>query len=112
MNVRSFPRLAFLFALICLTTATSSALEIIRATYGVKGADINVAGRLQNLVDRGQYSFPVTNEFFGRDPASGRVKGVYVVYSTNGRQFTQTMGENGVFVFKHRDTHGGRAQQY
>ncbi len=87
----------------CFTAMSAQGIEILQASYGVKGAAVDVRQRVQGVVNRGQYSFPVTNAFFGADPAPRRGKGVYVVYVANGRQFTQTVSENQTFTFRHRD---------
>lgn len=94
------------------TAVTAQAIEILQASYGVKGAAIDVCQRVQGMVNRGQFSFPVTNAFFGADPAPRRGKGVYVVYVANGRQFTQTVSENQTFTFRHRDGGYGGPSPY
>lgn len=108
MKLPRLIRFTLLLIALGFTAATAPAFEVLRAAYGVKGANIDVRARLQDLVNRGHYSFPVTNAFFGADPAPRRGKGVYVVYVANGRQHTQTVSENQTFVFRHRDgDHGG-----
>ena len=109
MKLPRLIRFALVLAALGFTAATSQAIEILQASYGVKGAAIDVSDRVQGLVNRGQYSFPVTNAFFGADPAPRRGKGVYVVYVANGRQFTQTVSENQIFTFRHRERGYGGA---
>lgn len=102
-------RLTIVFTILGFTAVTAQAIEILQASYGVKGAAIDVRRRVQDLVNRGEFSFPVSNQFFGADPAPRRGKGLYVVYVANGRQHTQTVNENQTFVFQHRDGgYGGR----
>ena len=93
-------RIFLILTVVGCATASAQGVRIVRASYGVRGGGMDVRGRLQALVNRGQFSFRVTNRFFGRDPAPGRSKGVFVVYVANGRQFTQEAAENTTFTFR------------
>jgi hypothetical protein len=88
------------FAVVGCATASAQGVRIVRASWGVQGRGSDVTGRLQAMVDRGQFSFPVTTRFFGFDPAPGRSKGVFVVYRANSRQFTQEASEGSTFTFR------------
>jgi hypothetical protein len=101
--MKSLPLLrAFIvFAIVSCATANAQGVRIVRASWGVQGRGSDVTDRVQALVNRGQFSFPVTTRFFGFDPAPGRSKGVFVVYRANGRQFTQEASEGSTFTFRH-----------
>ena len=101
MKLSHLIRTFLLLTVLGCASAEAQYLRILRASYGVQGGSIDVTGHLQALVDRGQYSFPVTNRFFGADPAPGRNKGVFVTYVSHGREFSQEATEGSTFTFRH-----------
>ncbi len=100
MKIFPLLRAFVVFAIVGCATASAQGVRIVRASWGVQGRGSDVTGQLQALVNRGQFSFPVTTRFFGFDPAPGRSKGVFVVYRANGRQFTQEASEGRTFTFR------------
>jgi hypothetical protein len=100
MKILPILRVFVVFAIVGCASANAQGVRIVRASWGVQGRGSDVTGQLQTLVNRGQFSFPVTTRFFGFDPAPGRSKGVFVVYRANGRQFTQEASEGSTFTFR------------
>ncbi len=109
MKIAPLVRVFVLFAMVGCATAQAQSVRVLRASYGVQGQSVDVTGRIQSVVNRGQFSFPVTNRFFGIDPAPGRNKGVFVTYVANGRQFSQQATENSTFTFRHFGAAGAAA---
>src|SRR4249919_3654063 len=110
MKIAHLVRAFVLLAFVGCATAQAQSVRIVRATYGVQGRSVDVSRQIQSRVNRGQFSFPVTNRFFGVDPAPGRTKGVSVTYVANGRQFTQQATENSTFTFRNVGRPGPSAQ--
>ena len=71
-------------------------IKIDKAQYGVPGdpaRQLDLRGKLQEMVDRGEYSFEMNNEIAGRDPAYGTVKSLELEYRLNGKKISSILGE-------------------
>ena len=80
-----------------LFTAKKVEIQLIRAMYGEAGnpkKQIDIRDKLQGLIDAKEYSFQVTNQFAGRDPARGIPKALVLEYRLNGKKIVATIQEN------------------
>jgi hypothetical protein len=71
-------------------------IKIDKAQYGVPGdpaRQLDLCSKLQEMVDKGEYSFEMNNEFAGRDPADGTVKALELEYRLNGKKISSSLGE-------------------
>ncbi len=67
------------------------AVSVVQARYGVlddPSRTRDVTRKVQDIVDQGTYSFPVSSLAAHDDPAEGTVKTLNVEYSIDGKQFT------------------------
>ncbi|MHC4250785.1 MAG: family 78 glycoside hydrolase catalytic domain [Planctomycetota bacterium] len=72
-------------------------IQLVRALYGEAGnpnRQIDIRGKLQELIDAGEYSFRMTNAFAGRDPARNVMKVLVLEFRLNGRTIRKTLKEN------------------
>ena len=72
------------------------AIEIVKAVYGQKGnpkKQIDVRSALQKQINHYEYSFPMTNQLAGKDPANGIQKTLEITYKLNGKTYSKTIGE-------------------
>lgn len=74
-----------------VTSTKPPVIKIKRAIYGVPGDAVrtrDVLATVQELVDRGELEFPVSQLAQGDDPAYGTVKTLSMEYTADGRAFT------------------------
>jgi hypothetical protein len=69
-------------------------VQILQASYGVPGRQIDVTRTLQGMVNQGTSQIRVSNETFGTDPAPGQPKRLFLVYNYRGQQRSMTFNEN------------------
>jgi hypothetical protein len=69
-------------------------VQILQASYGVPGRQIDVARTLQGMINQGTSQIRISNETFGTDPAPGQPKRLFLVYNYRGRQRSITFNEN------------------
>jgi len=75
-----------------------SDLQILQATYGVPGKQIDVTEKIKSLVAANQ-TIEVSNDLAGSDPALGETKTLTVAYVENGQQKTETAEEGETLVY-------------
>ena len=104
-------RVAFALALLGLSVASAQAIQIISATDGAGGGGKDVRAPVQRVVDRNEFSFPVTNELFGVGRSAATINRVTVVDEARGRRHTQSAMQNTNFRLAHQanNTQGGLA---
>jgi hypothetical protein len=73
-----------------IVKTTPARIVIKDAFYGRGKNQIDVKGKLEQLIRVGTYSYPATNEFAGRDPERGQSKGTNVNYTIDGKPYTLT----------------------
>ncbi|MDR3707656.1 MAG: glycosyl hydrolase [Capsulimonadaceae bacterium] len=81
--------------------APGSKVEILRASYGLRGSAVDVTGELANCVEKSDEPIRIGNALCGGvDPAPNIVKTLVVTYTLNGgAPVTKTVKENGTFSF-------------
>src|SRR5207249_4188246 len=67
-------------------------IQVLQASYGFESAQMDVTDKVQSLVQSGQ-NVRVGNHLFGKDPASGKVKTLSVVFSSGGTQHRSEIRE-------------------
>jgi len=74
--------------------------KIQKALYGALdgGGKMDVTARLSGMARDGQLDVPVSNDFFGRDPAPNQVKELRVDYSLDGKPGHVTVREGETFT--------------
>lgn len=98
MNLRALPLLTLL--LVCFTTAALADLEIRKARYGTTSAYRDLRGVVSAYVRNNTLSFPINARSMGGDPTPGERDFFFIVYAVNGREYTDTVPEGGVFTFQ------------
>jgi hypothetical protein len=73
-----------------IVKTTPARIVIKDAFYGRGKNQIDIKGKLEELIRVGTYSYPATNEFAGRDPERGESKGTTVNYTIDGKPYTLT----------------------
>ena len=73
--------------------------QIVQATYGVGGVQMDVTEKIQSLVQSDQTNVRVGNHLFGKDPIFGKVKTLSVDYLANGVQYHTDIHEGGQLSF-------------
>jgi hypothetical protein len=61
---------------------------------------MDVTAQLNSLIKDGRLNFPVTNDFFGNDPAHTLAKQLKIDYTFNGNEVRKTFNENDLFSTK------------
>ena len=82
-----------LFSSIALRAQTPQPLQVVQATYGAEGAQMDVTKQTQSLTQSGQANVRVGNHLFGKDPAFGKVKTLSVVFVKGGVQYQTAVRE-------------------
>jgi hypothetical protein len=90
----------FLLLFVCLATQAFADLEIKKARYGNTTAYREVSDILVAYLRNNTLSFPVNARSMGGNPTRGMTDFLFVVYSVNGREYTDTVPEGGIFTFK------------
>ncbi len=98
MNLRVISLVALL--LTCLTTAALADLEIKKARYGSTSSYRDMRGVVTAYVRNNTLSFPINARSMGGDPTSRERDSFYIVYEVNGREYTETVPEGGIFTFQ------------
>ncbi len=75
-------------------------LTIKTARYGTDTSFRDVRGILEAYLRNNTLSFPVNARSMGGDPNSGQHNFLHIIYDANGREFTDTVPEGGVFTFQ------------
>ncbi len=70
-----------------------SRIEVLSARWQSERRTADVTDALQDLLDRGQYSFKAENQTFGADPDKGQHKRFVVRYRSRGETRTVTANE-------------------
>jgi len=71
-------------------------IRITKALYGIPGQprrQVDVSEALQKMAGNGHYSFKISNELAGRDPARGTKKLLVLEYDLNGKAITRGLDE-------------------
>jgi hypothetical protein len=87
-NVKSFP---------VTGDAEAGAVELLKATYGVDGAEVDVTAALREKMNAGTAGVVVGNALSGSDPAQGQVKRLRVEIKTSEGVETRDIPENASF---------------
>ncbi|PYK61228.1 MAG: hypothetical protein DME43_02950 [Verrucomicrobia bacterium] len=94
--MKTFQVLVILAALCICQSANSqtpSDIQVLHATYGARGQQIDVTTKVQSLVQSGQTNVRVGTHLFGKDPVFGQTKTLYVLFSSNGVQYDTDIRE-------------------
>src|SRR2546429_2465164 len=78
---------------------TPSDIQVVQATYGAGGQQIDVTTKVQSLVQSGQTNVRVGTHLFGKDPVFGQTKTLHVLFSSNGVQYDTDIREGGQLSF-------------
>ena len=100
--MKTFQVLVMLAALCICQSANSqtpSDIQVLHATYGARGQQIDVTTKVQSLVQSGQTNVRVGTHLFGKDPVFGQTKTLYVLFSSNGVQYDTDIREGGQLSF-------------
>lgn len=73
-----------------IVKTTPARIVIKDAFYGRGRNQVDIKGKIEELIKVGTYSYPATNEFAGRDPEKGEIKGTTVNYTIDGKPYTLT----------------------
>ena len=76
------------------STGVTTALRIVQASYGEGSRQLDVASRLQSLVQNDRLILKASNETMGGDPARGANKKLTVVYEWQGRRYQTSVSED------------------
>jgi hypothetical protein len=74
----------------------NSALQIVRAYYGLNNRTMDVTQMLRGMIRNGTLVVQVNNNSMGGDPAKGADKVLTVIYRIQGRERTSTVKEGNV----------------
>ena len=94
---------------------TPMKITIDKAMYGAQGnpsKQIDIKSTIQQLADAGEYSFVISNELAGRDPADGTVKGLELEYRLNGKKMLITLSEREPYNLSGSPSTGGQCGPY
>jgi hypothetical protein len=95
--------LLFVLAAFCVCQSvdsqTPSDIQVLQATYGAGGQQINVTSKVQSIVQSGETNVRVGNHLFGKDPKFGQAKTLHVLFSSNGVQYDTDIREGGQLSF-------------
>lgn len=100
INALWIPSLALLCLFFGAVNSMAQDIRVESAYYGTRGGGgAYVTGRVQRFADYGE-PFRVSNDTLRIDPSPNRGKTLRVVYSVNGRRFSETVPEGEVFYFR------------
>ena len=92
-----------IFVALCICQSadsqTPSDIQVLQATYGAGGQQIDVTPKVQSLVQSGQTNVRVGTHLFGKDPVFGQTKTLHVLFSSNGVQYGTDIREGGQLSF-------------
>jgi len=97
-RMRSFSIL--IAAFLALMNSGFAGLEVTKARYGNDAAYADVRGIIDAYVRNNTLSFPVNARSMGGDPSGRAPDYFFVVYKVNGREFTDTVADGGIFTFR------------
>ena len=87
------------FSLI-LVSPSWAQIEIRKARFGQDDDHRDVRGIVNEFIREGRLSFRVTSSNMGGDVTPRTTDYFYVVYKSNGQEYTQSVAEGDVFTFK------------
>lgn len=87
------------FSLI-LVSPSWAQIEIRKARFGQDDDHRDVRGIVNEFIREGRLSFRVTSSTMGGDVTPRTTDYFYVVYKSNGQEYTQSVAEGDVFTFK------------
>ena len=88
-----------LWKFVAVEQGKQTKIEVLKATWGVKGRTADVTARVQELVASGQTRIEARNHILGADPAKGVSKTLTVTFKKDGREQTKSVAERQYFTF-------------